>query len=53
MGLKSNRSFCDFAYYGKITKSKYCPTEKEKNFISFSGEQRERERKKEREGMLT
>ncbi len=71
MGLKSNRSFRDFPYYGKITKSKYCPTEKEKkkkrkkekrkkkkekrkkkkekrkkkktkNFVNFSGEQRER-----------
>jgi hypothetical protein len=28
VGLKSNRSFRDFPYYGKITKSKYCPTEK-------------------------
>jgi hypothetical protein len=44
VGLKSNRSFRDFPYYGKRTKSKYCPTEKKiktKNFVSFSGEQRE------------
>jgi hypothetical protein len=27
VGLKSNRSFCDFPYYGKIRKSEYCPTE--------------------------
>ncbi len=43
VGLKSNRSFRDFPYYRKITKSKYCPTEKLK---SFSREQRERERKR-------
>jgi hypothetical protein len=27
VGLKSNRSFRDFPYYGKIIKSKYCTTE--------------------------
>jgi hypothetical protein len=30
VGLKSNGSFRDFPYYGKITKSKYSPTEKSK-----------------------
>jgi len=45
VGLKSNRSFRDFLYYGKITKSKYCPT---KNKIERAGLQRERE-KRERE----
>jgi hypothetical protein len=48
VGLKSNRSFCDFPYYGKNNKIQILShrKRKKKKTVRFSGEQRERERER-------
>ncbi len=37
VGLKSNGSFRDFPYYGKIIKSKYCSWKKKKRKEASAG----------------